>query len=127
MLLPSPYNDTILTHIYHTSGLPTFIPSATNTEELRTANKFGENTKKSLKRRAKRMSIPINEKGHPKRTKCDMSEKSGGRVTPEMEEMSEKRGGRVTPDRLGNLKKGVGRETREVGDRLAADGQFDVG
>jgi hypothetical protein len=127
MLKPNPINGTISTQNYHTSGLSSLTLSFTNTDAMSAANELGEIKSSVLKRKSKRMSMPIKESEHPKRSKCDMSEKSRGRVTPETGEMSEKCGGRVTPDSVGKLKKGVGRETREVGKQLAKDGQFDVG
>jgi hypothetical protein len=112
MLKPNPINGTISTQNYHTSGLSSLTLSFTNTDAMSAANELGEIKSSVLKRKSKRMSMPIKESEHPKRSKCDMSEKCGGRVTP---------------DNVGKLKKGVGRETREVGNQLAKDGQFDVG
>jgi hypothetical protein len=112
MLRPKPIKRTISTQNYHTSGLSSLTLSSTNTDAMSAANELGENKSSVLKRKSKRMNMPIKESEHPKRLKCYMSEKSGGRVTP---------------DRVVKLKKGVGRETREVGNRLAEDGQFDVG
>jgi hypothetical protein len=127
MLSSNPINRAIFTQNYYTSGLSSLTLSSTNTDAMSAVNELGENKSSELKRKSKRMSMPIKVSEHPKRSKCDMSEKSGGRVTPKTGEMSAKCGGRVTADRVGKLKKGVGRETREVGNRLAEDGQFDVG